>query len=182
MVGRNIFGQVVKRLRQAFTQHSDQQLGGCSCLLFSDFGQLPPVMDLTLYTTASRTALSNLGSSAYQLFDHAVVLNQVMRQSGKDPSQVLFPQMLLRLKDGQVTQDDWRYFMSRTPAQVSDLSQFTAALHLFPTTEAVVERNVSQLNAVGQPIATIMQGCTYRTECSLDRMMPLVLKQSSTLL
>ena len=155
MVGRKIFGQVDKRLRQAFPHRSDQQLGGCSCLLFGDFGQLPPVMDLALYTTASRTALSDLGSSAYQLFDHAVVLNQVMRQSGEDPSQVMFRQMLLRLRDGQVTEDDWRHFMSRTPTQVSDLSPFSAALHLFPTTEAVVEHNVSKLHAVGQPIATI---------------------------
>ena len=41
-------------------------------------------MDLPLYTTVSRTALSDLGSSAYQLFDHAVVLDQVMRQSEED--------------------------------------------------------------------------------------------------
>lgn len=155
MVGRKIFGQVDRRLRQAFPQRSDQLFGGCSCLLFGDFGQLPPVMDLALYTTAPRTALSDLGSNAYQLFDHAVVLNQVMRQSGEDPSQVLFRQMLLRLRDGQVTEDDWRHFMSRTPAQVSDLSPFTAALRLFPTTEAVLEHNVSKLYAIGQPIATI---------------------------
>ena len=107
---------------------------------WEDFGQLPPVMDLTLYTTAPQTPLAVLGSSAYQLFDHAVVLNQVMQQSGEDPSQVLFRQvlLLLQLRDGQVTKDEWRHFMSRTPAQVSDLSPFTAALHLFPTTEAVM--------------------------------------------
>ena len=107
---------------------------------WEDFGQLPPVMDLTLYTTAPQTPLAVLGSSAYQLFDHAVVLNKVMQQSGEDPSQVLFCQvlLLLQLKDGQVTKDECRHFMSRTPAQVSDLSPFTAALHLFPTTEAVM--------------------------------------------
>ena len=155
MVGRKMFRQVDRRLHQAFPQHSDQLLGGFLCLLFGDFGQLPPVMDLTLYSTVPRTALSDLGSSAYQLFDHAVVLNQVMRQSGEDPSQVLFRNMLLRLRDGQVTQDDWRHLMNRTPAQLQDLSPFTTALHLFPTTEAVVEHNVSKLHALGQPIATI---------------------------
>ena len=51
MVGRKIFGQVYRRLRQAFPHHSQEVLGGCSCLLFGDFGQLPPVMDLPLYTT-----------------------------------------------------------------------------------------------------------------------------------
>ena len=78
MVGRKTFGQVDTRLRQCFPSRSEQLLGGCSCLLFGDFGQLPPVMDLPLYTTAPRTALSDLGCSAYQLFNHAVVLTQVM--------------------------------------------------------------------------------------------------------
>lgn len=80
MVGRKLFGQIDKRLRQVFPHQADQVFGGCSCLLFGDFGQLSPVKDLPLYTTESRTALSDLGSSAYQLFDHAIVLKQVMRQ------------------------------------------------------------------------------------------------------
>lgn len=65
MVGRKIFGQVDRRLCQAFPQRSDQLLGGCSCLLFGDFGQLPPVMDLALYTTAPRTTLSDLLLNIY---------------------------------------------------------------------------------------------------------------------
>ena len=68
MVGRKIFGQIDKCLRQVFPHHADQLFGGCSCLLFGDFGQLPPVMEPPLYTTVSRTALSDLGSSAYQYF------------------------------------------------------------------------------------------------------------------
>ena len=43
--------------------------------------------------------------------------------------------------------------MSRTPAQVQDLSSFDDALHLFPTVEAAVENNVSKLHACRQPIA-----------------------------
>ena len=46
MVGRKIFGQVDQRLRQVFPHQADELFGGCSCLLFGDFGQLPPVMDL----------------------------------------------------------------------------------------------------------------------------------------
>ena len=78
MVGRKMFGQVDQRLRQIFPNHSDQVLGGCSCVLFGDFGQLPPVMDLPLYTTSSRSALADLGSNTYQEFDQAIVLDQVM--------------------------------------------------------------------------------------------------------
>ena len=48
MVGRKMFGQVDKRLRQAFPQNANSVFGHCSCILFGDFGQLPPVMDLFL--------------------------------------------------------------------------------------------------------------------------------------
>ena len=138
-----------------FPHCSDQVFGGCSCLLFGDFGQLPPVMDLPLYTTSSRSALSDIGFSGYQMFDRAVVLNQIIRQSGQDPSQVLFCEILLRLRDGQVTESDWKHLMTGTPAQVLDVSAFEDALCLFPTVEAVVEHNVSKLHACGQPVASI---------------------------
>ena len=64
MVGRKTFGQIDRRLRQIFPHHSHQVLGGCSCLLFGDFGQLPPVLDLPLYTTVTHNQLSDLGSSS----------------------------------------------------------------------------------------------------------------------
>ena len=67
MVGRKIFGQVDRRLRQAFPHHSQEVFRGCSCLLFGDFGQLPPVMDLPLYTTDSRSELSDQVKAAYHL-------------------------------------------------------------------------------------------------------------------
>ena len=99
--------------------------------------------------------MSDRGSATYQLFNKAVVLKQVMRQSGQDPSQVLFRQLLLRLRDGKVTTADWEHLMSQTPSRVQDLSPFTTAVHLHATTEAVVEHNVARLHACGQPIATI---------------------------
>ena len=130
MVGRKIFGQVDRRLRQAYPQHSNEVFGGCSCLLFGDFGQLPPVMDLPLYTTDSRTELSDQGRAAYQSFQQAVVLDQVKHQAGHDPQQVKFRDILLRLRDVQVTVADWKHLMTRTLTRVQDLSPFATALHL----------------------------------------------------
>ena len=39
MVGRKIFGQIDRRLHQAFPHHAQEVFGGCSLLLFGDFGQ-----------------------------------------------------------------------------------------------------------------------------------------------
>ena len=155
MVGRKTLGQVDRRLRQTFPHHAQDVFGGCSCLLFGDFGQLPPVMDLPLYTTDSRSELSDQGRTAYQSFNQAVVLDQVMRQAGQDPQQVLFREVLLRLRNAKVTVADWKYLMTQTPTNVRDLTPFATALHLIPTVEAVVEHNVAQLHASDQPIATI---------------------------
>ena len=149
MVGRKTLGQVDRRLRQAFPHHTQKVFGGCSCLLFGDFGQLPPVMDLPLYTTVTRSELSDQGRTAYQSFQQAVVLDQVMRQAGQDPQQVQFRDILLRLRDAKVTVADWNYMMTQTPTHVQDLSPFANALHLIPTVEAVVEHNVAQLYASG---------------------------------
>ena len=155
MVGRKTLGQVDRRLRQAFPHHAQEVFGGCSCLLVGDFGQLPPVMDLPLYTIDSHSELSNQGREAYQSFHQAIVLDQVMRQTGHDPQQVLFRDILMRLRDAKVSVDDWNCLMTQTPTNLQDITAFSTSLHLIPTVEAVVEYNVAQLHASGQPIATI---------------------------
>ena len=96
-------------------------------------------MDLPLYTTVPRSTLSDLGSTVDQLFDHAVVLKQVIHQSGHSSSQVLFRHILLLLRDVRLTESDWKQLMKLTPAQVQDMAPFSTALHLHPTVEAVVE-------------------------------------------
>lgn len=150
MVGRKMFGQIDHRLRQAFPHHAQEVFGGCSVLLFGDFGQLPPVMDLPLYTTDSRLELSDQERTAYLQFDKAFVLMRVMCQSGTDPAQVRFRDILLRLRNAEVTTTDWKELMQQTPTKVQDLTLFANALHLYPTVEAVVE-----LKDSGQPLATI---------------------------
>ena len=149
MVGRKTFGQVDRCLRQAFSHHAQEVFGGCSCLLFGDFGQLPPVVDLPLYTTGSHSELSDQGRAAYHTIQQAVVLDQVMHPAGQDPEQVQFRHIL---RDSKVRVN---HLTTRTPTRVQDVSPFATALHLISTVEAVVEYNVAQLQASGKPIATI---------------------------
>ncbi len=155
MIGRKTFGMVDKRLRQAFPNKATTFLGGCSCLLIGDWGQLPPVMDLPLYTVTSKNELSNLGSISYHLFDRSFVLHKVMRQAGKNPDQEIFRDLLTRLRNAELTISDWELLMTRTPAKVGDTTCFSSALYLYPTVEAVTEHNIRKLNDSNHPVAMI---------------------------
>ena len=78
-----------------------------------------------------------------------------MRKSGQDPEQILFRDILLRLRNADTTNEDWNHLMKQTPTRVQDQSPFVSALRLFPTVEAVVDHNVAMLCECGHPIATI---------------------------
>ena len=113
-------------------------------------------MDLPLYTTLSRTELSDLGSVNYHLFDRAITLDQVMRQAGNDSAQQLFRNILMRLRNGELRVEDWKHLIQQTPVEVDDdTSGFDEALRLFPTTSAVSEYNVTKLHSNDQPVAVI---------------------------
>ncbi len=107
-------------------------------------------MDLPLYTTATKSELSDLGSANYRLFDCGIVLKQVLRQESLD-----FKELLMRLRNGEITLDNWKVLMKQTPAAVGNASTFQEALHLFPTAAAVAEYNVEKLQTNSQPVARI---------------------------
>ena len=52
-------------------------------------------------------SLKQIGSTTYHSFTEAVTLSQIMHQSGENPEQVLFRNILLRLRDGKTTTSDW---------------------------------------------------------------------------
>ena len=109
-----------------------------------------------MYTTVSRTELSDLGSVNYHLFDRAITLDQVMRQAGNDSAQQLFRNILMRLRNGELRVEDWKHLIQQTPVEVGDdTSGFDEALRLFPTTSAVSEYNVTKLHSNDQPVAVI---------------------------
>ncbi len=149
MVGRKTLGQVDRRLRQIFPHCTQEVFGGCpACCLVT-------LASFLQSWTFPSTELSDQGRNAYQQFDKAFVLDQVMRQAGQDPHQVRFRDILLRLRDAKVTVADWNHLMTQTPTHVQERSPFVTSLHLHPTVEAIVEYNVTQLRASGKPIATI---------------------------
>ena len=146
--GRKTFGQVDRRLRQAFPQ---EVFVGCSCLIFGDFGQYPPLMDLALSTTDSCSKLSDQRRKVYQTFQKALGPStgpgHMSSWSG--------PDILHWLRDAKVTVADWKHLMTCTPTGVQDIPPFATALHLILTVEAVVEWPSSRPVASPSPLSRL---------------------------
>ena len=84
MLGRKLFGQVDQWLRLAFPHCAAKVQGGCFCLHVGDFGQLPPIVNLSLYSAVPRSAITDLGHTTYQLFAKAVMLTRFCNRTDDD--------------------------------------------------------------------------------------------------
>ncbi len=154
MIGHRMLAWIDKRLRQA-TAQLDRPLGGLSVIIFGDFGQLPPVGDRPLYADPSNNDLSIHGHTIYSLFTTVVILKQVLRQSGSDPTTHAFRELLLRLRDGKVTEDDWKTLLQRSPHHATNANEFADAVRLFYDKASVAKYNLQKLHNLGTPIARI---------------------------
>ena len=84
-----------------------------------DFGQLPPVGDRLMYIAGNGSVISDHGHSMYLPFDSVVILEQVMQQIGEDPEVVAFWALLMRMRDGQVTDLDWKLLIEHSKPNVA---------------------------------------------------------------
>ena len=76
--------------------------------MFGDFGQLPPILDLPMFSNdASHDINSNNDIVAYKHLLEAYKLDVVQRQSGNSEKQKEFRDLLLRLREGDSTIEDW---------------------------------------------------------------------------
>jgi ATP-dependent DNA helicase PIF1 len=153
MVGQCLLGMLDSRLRQIFAGSSDVVFGGISVLMFGDFGQLPPVMDKCLYLpTTCKNVLGTQGRMAYQQVQHAFFLDTVIRQG----SDIVFRDLLLRLRDGDISSADWKLLCTRDNVNAIVLEPgFADCSYLFPTRAAVFQHNYCQLRKGENAIAVI---------------------------
>ncbi|GET49957.1 hypothetical protein RhiirA5_433777 [Rhizophagus irregularis] len=93
------------RLKTITAKHNNEPFGGRSIILFGDFGQLPPVLDLPMNDGIQGDALSNDGFAAYKQFREVYKLEAIQRQFG-DSAEQKFREILSRMRDGESTIED----------------------------------------------------------------------------
>ena len=123
MLGQVTLGWIDKRCKQA-TGYNDNVFGGKSLILTVDPGQLPPVADKPLYHAKPSNAVGEQGYQAYHMFDKVVKLTVNQRVQGRTSEQVQFRDLLLRVRKGDPTVDDWKLFLTRQPSNVTNLCDF----------------------------------------------------------
>jgi ATP-dependent exoDNAse (exonuclease V) alpha subunit len=130
MLGQVTFGWIDRRLKQT-TGFQDKLLGGKSVILCGDPAQLPPVADKPLYHAIPSNSIGEQGHLTYMMFDNVVKLDVNQRVQGNDPEQTRFRELLLRLRKGQSTVDEWKLLLTRQPTNIDNLSQFKNVTRLF---------------------------------------------------
>ena len=106
----------------------------------------------------------------YHLFTTVVILDQVIRQSGASTESKRFRELLLRLRDGQSTEDDWTTLLQRTPTVANNANTFKEAIHLYYKKEQVAQYNHEAITKLGSPIAQInaIHSCAAATSAKSD--------------
>ena len=154
MLGQVTFGWMDKCCKQA-TGYNDTAFKGKSLILTGDPGQLLPVADKTLYHAKPSNAIGEQGCQAYYIFDKVVKLTVNQRVQGMSSEQVRFRDLLLRLRKGKSTCDDWKLILTHQPSNVTNLSEFEDATRLFYSIEQVANYNHEQLTKLELPVAHI---------------------------
>ena len=62
--------------------------------------------------------------------------------------------MLLGLRKGESTVDDWKLLLTRQPSNITNLCEFEDATRLFYANEQVANYNHEQLTKLKQPVCS----------------------------
>ena len=83
--------------------------------LQSDPAQLPPVADRPLYHSKPTRSIAEQGHLAYLMFTNVIKLSVNQRVQGSNPEQSQFRELLMRLRTGDCTEQDWKLLLTRQP-------------------------------------------------------------------
>ena len=107
-----------------------------------------------MYVSGNGSVVSDHGHSLYLMFESVIILDQVMRQAGDDPEAIAFRALLMRMRDGKVTEKDWKILLEHSTTKVP-MDQFTDAIRLYFDKKSVAEYNYTKVLELGKPVAKI---------------------------
>ena len=83
-----------------------------------------------MYIAGNGTVTSDHGHSLFLTFKSVIILEQVMHQAGEDPEAILLRGLLMRMRDRQVTENDWKLLLEHSTTNVP-MDTFSDAIRLF---------------------------------------------------
>ena len=152
VIGQKMLGWIDRRLRQA-SGALDETFGGFSVIIVGDIAQLPPVSDKPLYHSIPDDSTSLMGYCAYHEIKNVVQLDK--NQRVMDTSQEKFRNVLLRLRNGTSTIEDWQLLTTRSSANVDAIYFENMPLRLAFSNKIVAEHNYNLLKESREPIYPI---------------------------
>ena len=108
MLGQKTLGCIDKRCRQS-SGVKEHLFGGKSIILIGDPAQLPPVGDKPLYHAKPSNPNAEQGCYTYMMFNNVVTLTVNQRVKGSDPEQIVFRDLLLRLRSAETSETIGNY-------------------------------------------------------------------------
>lgn len=117
-------------------------------ILLGDFGQFSPIKDIPIYASSSR------GNALWRTFDTFVMLSTIFHQQGDGPSQIVFRQLLLNLRNATPTLEYWALLMTRTTSSLSRVENcsFEHSTHLYAIDSSIALHNKHMLKHLNMPI------------------------------
>ena len=154
----SMFGSMnLEKLNDRLNQikpNADSTFGGMSIILFGDFGQLPPIRDSIMWKQSFEEKYFN-GFTLYCTFNKCINLTTIYRQ--KD---VNFINLLTRIRNGLVTEQDWHTLLKRNPIFFQNkIKNFSDITRLFFKNVDVHNYNLDKLKDLQRqniPIAKIV--------------------------
>ena len=149
---------VNQRLKQGFA--NDLPYGGIPIVWVGDPGQIPPVGGSSGWVSKTSknvpfTGIAKQGHKDYMSISTVMKLTDVVRQHG------VYMELLLRLRDGKSTFDDWQLLMNTCTVQnitPEKLIRFHSSetMWLFNTNKENNHHNINQLKLLLKPIILIL--------------------------
>ncbi|KAK3918288.1 ATP-dependent DNA helicase pfh1 [Frankliniella fusca] len=149
MVGCKMLGMIDRRLKQA-TGNYAENFGGLCVFFFGDIRQLPPVLDLPVYSNVtSHDLLKMHGKFVWDSITCSVILTEVFRQNDEH-----FKKVLKNISIGEATEEDYELLKTRfkTNVTVNEREKFKDAIKLFPLRIQVANENMTYLRRLRSSI------------------------------